>query len=261
MSNLQAPDQDQTYTRGIFDSAMSLGEHLIELRKRFALAIIGAVICIVACLFFTGDILNYLIKPYNDAMKAAGLQSGLIILAPTEGFTTYLKIATWAGIILASPWIFYQLWKFISAGLYPKERRYVYIAAPACAILFIAGALFCVILVAPVTLQFLINFNKDYLAGSISSFTFTEYLTFMVSMLVAFGISFQTPVIMFFLNKIGMLPVRLINKSRRYVIFFIVVAAAVITPGSDLISLFALSGALYVLFELGFVSILIAGRK
>jgi len=243
------------------DAPMTLGDHLNELRKRLFLSGIGLIIAVVFCLFFTGDILAFLVKPYNDAMTQAGLKPSLQILAPTDGFTTYLKIATWTGLVLASPWIFYQLWKFVAAGLYLKERRYVYIAAPACAILFVTGTLFCVLFIAPMALQFLINFNKDFLAGAVSSFTFKEYLTFMVSMLVAFGLAFQTPVIMFFLNRFGLLGVPLINKSRRYVIFFIVVAAAVITPGSDLISLLSLAAALYFLFELGFIVILFAGRK
>jgi sec-independent protein translocase protein TatC len=193
-------------------------------------------------------------------MKAAGLEPQLQSLSPRDGIISYLKIATYAGLVISSPWIFYHLWKFISAGLYPNEKKYVHFAVPASAILFLAGAALAVLLVAPLTLQFCIMFNKEWL-GISSAFTFQNYMSFMVGMMIAFGLAFQMLIVMFFLHKFGMLPVSAINKSRRFVILGIVVAASIITPGQDMISLAVLTVALYALFELGFFAIWLTSRR
>jgi sec-independent protein translocase protein TatC len=241
-------------------SSMSLGDHIEELRKRLILAVLGAMVGIGIGLCYTSSAISWLRAPYEKVMKDANLDPHLQSLNPTDGFTTYMQIAMWFGLVLASPWIIYQLWKFVSAGLYPKERRYVYAAAPATAILFVLGVLLAVIVIAPMTLQFLVTFNRDWL-GVASAFTFQSYMSFMVSMMLAFGLAFETPIVMFFLNKFGILPLSLITKSRRYVILIVVILAAVLTPGSDLISLAALAIPLYLLFELGVILIWLFGRK
>jgi sec-independent protein translocase protein TatC len=241
-------------------SAMSLGDHINELRKRLILSVMGAAVGIGICFFYTPVIIAYLRLPYEKVMRSANLDPHLQTITPTDGFTSYMQIAMWSGLVLASPWIFYHLWKFVSAGLYPKEKRYVYAAAPATAILFILGAMLSVMVISPLTLQFLVTFNKDWL-GIVSAFTFQSYMSFMVNMMLAFGLSFETPIIMFFLNKFGLLSLSLITKSRRYVILAVVIIAAVLTPGSDLISLSALAIPLYLLFELGVLLIWLFGRK
>jgi sec-independent protein translocase protein TatC len=241
-------------------STMSLGDHIDELRKRLIWSVIGAGVGIGFCFFFASKIITYLRAPYENVMRQMNLNPYLQTLTPVDGFTTYMKIATWSGLILSSPWIFYHLWKFVSAGLYYRERRYVYIAAPATAVLFILGALLAVIMIAPLTLQFLVGFNKDWL-GIVSAFTFQSYMSFMINMMVAFGLAFETPIVMFFLNKFGLLSLSLVTKSRRYVILIVVVLAAVLTPGSDVVSLTALAVPLYLLFELGVLLIWLFGRR
>jgi sec-independent protein translocase protein TatC len=240
--------------------AMSIGEHIDELRKRLIFAMMGAAVAITMCFFYTPVIIKFLRDPYEKVMREAKLEPYLQTITPTDGFSSYIKISMWSGLVLASPWIFYHLWKFISAGLYPKERRYVYIAAPASAVLFILGALLSVMVIAPMTLQFLVIFNKDWL-GIVSAFTFQSYISFMVNMMVGFGLAFETPIVMFFLNKFGLLKLSLITKSRRYVILAVVVIAAILTPGSDIASLTALAVPLYLLFELGVLLIWLFGRK
>ncbi len=155
-----------------------------------------------------------------------------------------------AGVVLASPWIFYQLWMFVSAGLYPNEKRYVYVAAPFSAGLFITGALFFVFIIAPVTLKFLVMFNKEVL-GVDSNFTFQNYVSFITIMMLIFGVAFQTPIAIFFLIRTGLVSIQAMTRSRRFVIFGIVILAAVATPGSDMFSLFSLAIPLYLLFEAG----------
>jgi sec-independent protein translocase protein TatC len=241
-------------------STMSLGDHIDELRRRLILSVLGAAVGIGICFFYASKIIAYLREPFERVMRDMKLQPRLQTLTPTDGFTSYMLIATWAGLVLASPWIFYHLWKFVSAGLYQKERRYVYVAAPASALLFVIGALFSAMLIAPLTLRFFVVFNRDIL-GIESLFTFQSYMSFMVNMMLVFGLSFQTPIALFFLNKFGLLPFSVLTKSRRYVLLIITIIAAILTPGTDAISLLTLAVPLYFLFELGVLLIWLFGKR
>ena len=239
------------------DCAMSLGDHIEELRLRLILATAGLMTAIIVCLFFGKTIITFIEKPYILAMgENARLQS----LAPSDGFTTYMQISMIAGVVISSPWIFYHLWMFISAGLYPSEKRYVQVAAPFSALLFITGALFFTFAIAPLTLRFLVMFNKEVL-GVDSNFTFQNYISFTTIMMLIFGLAFQTPIAIFFLTKIGLVSVQALCKSRKFVLLGVVIVAAVVTPGSDLFSLFSLAVPLYLLFELGILLSRIVGRK
>jgi sec-independent protein translocase protein TatC len=236
---------------------MSLGDHLEELRARLILSIIGFVIALVLCLSFGKWIISFIEMPYIKAMgKEALLQS----LAPTDGFISYMNVAMIAAVVIASPWIFYQLWLFVAAGLYPNERRYVYLAAPFSTGLFIIGALFFIFVIAPLTLSFLVMFNKDVL-GINSNFTLPNYISFIGTMMLVFGLAFQTPIAVFFLNKIGLVSIEALRKARKYVLLAIVVIAAAATPGSDLASLFALVVPMYLLYELGILLCTFKSRK
>jgi sec-independent protein translocase protein TatC len=239
------------------NSAMSLEEHLDELRRRLILSIAGLVVGILLCLFFGKAIISFIEKPYIESM---GKDARLQILSPTEGFTSFMQIAGVGGLLLASPWIFYQLWMFISAGLYPREKRYVYIAVPFSAILFVAGALLFFLLIAPLTLKFFVFFNKDFL-GVDSNFTFPNYISFIGMMALIFGIAFQTPIAIFFLIKTGLISVKTLNKTRKYVILGIVITASCVIPGSDPFSLFAMCIPMYLLFELGVLLGWLSERK
>jgi sec-independent protein translocase protein TatC len=239
------------------DSTMSVGDHLEELRRRLILAISGLVTALIVCLAFGKWIISFIEMPY---IKAMGEQVNLQSIAPADGFTTYMGASMIAAVVISSPWIFYQLWLFIAAGLYPHEKRYVYLAVPFSAALFIAGALFFIFMIGPITLRFLVMFNKEIL-GVASNFTFKNYVSFVGTMMLAFGIAFQSPIAIFFLNKIGLVSIEALHKSRRYVVLGIVVVAAAIIPGSDPFSLLALSIPMYLLFELGILLSYLAGRK
>jgi sec-independent protein translocase protein TatC len=231
------------------ETTMTLGEHLEELRLRLILALIGLAVTVGLCLCFGTAIIAFIERPYIEAM---GIKARLQSLAPADGFTSYMQISVISGLVLASPWIIYQAWMFISSGLYPHEKRYVYIVTPFSAGLFIAGALFFVFVIAPVTLKFLVMFNKQVL-GVDSNFTFQNYVSFITIMMLIFGLAFQTPIAIFFLVKTGLVSIEAMTRSRRFVIFGIVILAAVATPGSDAFSLFSLAIPLYLLFELGIV--------
>jgi sec-independent protein translocase protein TatC len=226
---------------------MSLGDHLEELRARLIMALLGLGLATAFCLIFTSWIIKFLERPYVMAM---GEQARLISLAPTDGFTCYMAIGMVAGAILASPWIFYQLWQFVAAGLYSHERKYVYLAMPFSTVLFILGAMSFVLWIAPATLKFLVTFNRNVM-GVDSNFTFTYYVSFIALMTLIFGLAFQTPIVVFCLYKIGLTPLSRLRSWRKYIFFGIVVIAAAVIPGSDPFSLFGLVIPVYGLYELG----------
>lgn len=236
---------------------MSLGDHLEELRARLILAIGGLAAAFFVCLGFGRWIVAFLETPY---IKAMGEDARMQTIAPTEGFVSYMGISMVAAVVVASPWIFYQLWLFISAGLYPKEKRYVYMAVPFSTILFVAGALFFVFIIAPVTLRCLVFFDRAMLHSN-PNWTFPQYLSFVSTMMLVFGLAFQTPIAIFFLNKTGLVSITALRKSRKYVVLGVVVVAAAATPGSDLFSLFALAIPMYLLFELGILLSHFASRR
>jgi len=236
---------------------MSLGDHLEELRIRLILALLGLVIALIVCLFFGKLIVAFIEMPY---VKALGTEARLQSIAPADGFASYMEIAMVASAVIASPWIFYQLWLFIAAGLYPHEKRYVYMAAPFSAGLFITGALFFVLIIAPLTLRFLVMFNKSVL-GVTSNFTFKNYVSFAATMMLVFGLAFQMPIAIFFLNKTGLVSVQALRRVRKYVFLATVLIAAAATPGSDIVSLFALTIPMYLLFELGILLCYFANRR
>jgi sec-independent protein translocase protein TatC len=239
------------------DTTMSLGDHLEELRSRLISAIIGLVIAVVICLCFGKYIVAFIEKPFIDELgEDAVLQS----IAPAEGIISYMKIGLIAGVILASPWIFYQLWQFVAAGLYPHEKKYVYKSIPFSAGLFVTGALFFIFVIAPKTLKFFVLFNERFLGVS-SNFTFANYISFIGMLTLIFGLAFQTPIAIFVLYKTGMVSIADFRKFRKYVFFGIVVVASAVIPGSEPISLFAMVIPMSLLYELGILLCSLSERK
>jgi len=238
------------------DSTMSLGDHLEELRMRLIRALVGLVVGAVICLFLCSKIIDFIEGPYIGVM---GEDARLQTLAPADGIISFIKIALISGLILSSPWVFYQLWMFIAAGLYPNEKRYVHLAAPFSTALFVIGALFFILVVAPLTLGFLVKFNQRILGVS-SNFTFANYISFVTMLMLVFGIAFQTPIAIFFLNKTGLVSIEGLRRSRKFVLLGIFVVAAMATP-PDVVSQITLGIPLYFLFELGILLSYVAERK
>jgi len=239
----------------LIDSTMSLGDHLEELRMRLLYALAGVAVCAIIGFFLGRSVIAFLEGPYIDAM---GEKARLLALGPADGFISYVKISLVTGLILASPWVFYHLWMFVAAGLYPNEKKYVYIAAPFSAALFVAGALFFVIVVCPLTLGFLVKIN-NFLSLS-SQFSFRLYIAFVTHLMLVFGIAFQTPTAIFFLNRTGLVSLEALSRSRKYIVLLIVIVAAMATP-PDVVSQIALAIPLYLLFEVGVLLSYFAGRK
>jgi sec-independent protein translocase protein TatC len=233
---------------------MSLGEHLEELRRRLFYALGGLAVAMGLSLLFADWVLALLRGPFERAVP----HEQLVATKLQTGITMYLNVALVSGLILAAPWVFYHLWAFVSAGLYPHERRRVLRAAPFSAALFVGGAMFFLFVTADMIIGFLMQFNFGRgLAGMIRV---EEYIGFIIKMMIACGLAFQAPLAVLVLVASGLVSLRKINHYRRHVIVVIAVLAAVITP-PDPWSMLAVGGPMYLLYELGVLLAWLGVRK
>jgi sec-independent protein translocase protein TatC len=242
---------------------MSLGEHLDELRKRIIYSLGGLCVAMAVGLALAGPAIHWLEGPYLAANKdapSAHLTGGqLTVLSVAGAFSMYMKVGLYLGLVLSSWWLAYQLWAFVGAGLYERERRYVMRAVPWSAGLFVAGAAFFMIVVIGPALKFFREFNGWL--GVMSLVTLEDYVDFVVTMLLVFGIAFQTPLVVLVLSKVGLVSFKTLNHYRKHVIFGMTVFAGIFAP-SDLWSMVVMGGAMWLLYEAGvLLSWLIVFRK
>jgi len=188
-------------------------------------------------------------SPFIRELKAVVLMSQRpVTLNVQEGFMTYLKLSGVAGLIVASPWVFYQIWMFVAAGLYPHERKYVYLYGGFSLALFLIGVVFCYYLVFPFVLRFLIGFNVQLdltLQPRLS-----EWISFAIILPLMFGISFQLPLVMVFLERLQIVDATVFTKQRRMAILIISIISMVLTP-ADPISMLLMMFPLIGLYEFG----------
>jgi Tat protein translocase TatC len=211
----------------INEKRLPISEHLEELRSRIINSIIVVVVLFFICWFYKLKILDIIKKPHSITMESLGLSQSLQVLSYQEGFYSYIKLCLMTAVFLAYPVILYQIWKFVEAGLYKKERRYVRIFAPISFIAFIIGVLFGYYFLIPFGLQFLIKI----LGGGIQPIiTMSQYISLVTMLTLALGIVFQLPLVMLFISRIGMLKAEDFIKWRMYAILAIFILAAVITP-------------------------------
>ena len=163
------------------------------------------------------------------------------------------------GLVLASPWVFYQIWAFVAAGLYRHERRYVKKYLPFSLGLFLAGVFLCFLFVLPITLKFLLQFNVWL--GVAPTLRLSEWMGFATILPLIFGLSFQTPLVMLFLERINIFTVDDFRAKRKMAILVITIAAAVLTPGQDPFSMMLLAIPMILLYELGILMIVSGHRK
>ena len=211
----------------ISEKRLPISEHLEELRSRIINSIIVVVVLFFISWFYKLRILDIIKKPHSITMESLGLSHSLQVLSYQEGFYAYIKLCLMTAVFLAYPVILYQIWKFVEAGLYKKERRYVRIFAPISFIAFILGVLFGYFFLIPFGLQFLIK----VLGGGIQPIiTMSQYISLVTMLTLALGVVFQLPLVMLFVSRIGMLKAEDFIKWRMYAILIIFILAAVITP-------------------------------
>lgn len=228
---------------------MSLTEHLIELRKRLIHSVIILCIGFGVCYYYKDWIFDIITQPLTQVLPK---NSYLIYTGLTEAFFVYMKLAFFASLIITSPFILYQIWKFISPGLLPKEKKYVVPFVLSSSLLFISGILFGYFIVLPPAFKFFVSFNNKYLQAMIS---FKDYLSLFVTFLLGFGLSFELPIFIFFLTKLGIVNAKMLSKQRRYALLIIFIVAAILTPSPDALSQILMAIPLMFLYE---VSIFVA---
>jgi sec-independent protein translocase protein TatC len=237
------------------DERMPFTSHLEELRTRLIRVLAAVGIGFVACYGFKDWLFKIITQPLADVLPA---KSFMIYTGMPEAFFIYMQIAFFASLLLTGPYCLYQVWKFISPGLLPGEKKYVLPFVLVSSTLFISGVLFGYFLVLPPAFKFFVSFSSDFLKPM---FSLKEYLSLSLKFLLGFGVSFQLPVFLFFMTKIGIVNARMLSKHRRYAILIIFILAAVLTPSPDAITQTLMALPLMVLYEVGIVVSRFAEKK
>lgn len=225
---------------------MPLMEHLVELRDRLIKAALALALGMGIGFFYADRILDFLIVPFDQALSATGVRGSLsMVHSPFEGFSTWMRVAFMAGVLLASPVISWQIWAFIAPGLYKEERSAVVPLAMSSAVLFIGGAAFCYYVMLPFAFPFFLQVLPVEVNLSVDG-----YLTSVIWMMVAFGACFQLPVIAWFLARLGFVDHRDMLDGGRYAIVAIFIIAAILTP-PDPISQIMLAVPMCLLYGVG----------
>jgi sec-independent protein translocase protein TatC len=225
---------------------MSFLEHLEELRRRIiwsALFIVGG---FLACYAFHEKIFALMQKPIMTSLKANGLEQKLVYLNPIDPFNMYLKVSMVAGLFLASPFVLYQVWLFISPGLYRQERRYVMPFMFSTVGLFLAGGVFGYKLVYPAALNWLIGYSHQFAP----MITISEYTNLFMTIIVGLGLVFEMPILVFFLALLGIVSAGWMWKNLRYSILAIFIIAGIITPTADVMNMCIFAAPMIVLYFL-----------
>ncbi len=225
------------------EEKMPFTSHLDELRKRLMRSLAAVGIGFAVCYFFKEDLFSLLMLPLADVMPEG---SAMIFTSLPEAFFTYLKVSFFAAIFLVSPYILYQLWKFVAPGLYQSEKKYVFPFVAISTVFFIGGAFFAYFLVFPLGFKFFVAFGTDLIKPMLSM---REYLAFSMKLLLAFGVIFELPIFMFFIARIGLVDSGTLIKKRKYAILLIFIIAALLTP-PDVVTQCMMAVPLMILYEI-----------
>ena len=245
------------------DKEGSFVSHFVELRKRLINSFIFLFIFFVICYFFSEYIYGFLVEPYAQAVKDDGSQRRLIFTALQETFLTYLKVSFFASFFITSPFILIQIWKFIAPGLYKHEKLAIMPYLISTPILFFLGGILVYYLVMPLAIKFFLSFESSGLTTNLPiqlEAKVNEYLSLVMKLIFAFGLSFQLPVVLSLLARIGVIDSKFLRERRKYVVVIIFAAAAILTP-PDPITQIGLAIPLLILYELSIFSVNIIEKK
>ena len=234
---------------------MSLTEHLIELRKSLTRSLIAIGIGFGGCYYYKDFIFDIITRPLTRVLPK---NSYLIYTGLTEAFFTYMKVAFFASLIITCPYVLYQIWKFIAPALHSREKKYVVPFVISSTLLFISGVSFGYFVALPPAFEFFVSFNNQYLQAMLS---FKDYLSLFVTFLLGFGVSFELPIFIFFLTKLGIVNAAMLSKQRRYAILIIFIVAAILTPSPDALSQVLMAIPLMFLYEVSIFVSRFAGKK
>jgi sec-independent protein translocase protein TatC len=226
---------------------MTLVEHLDELRRVLVKSAFGLAVAVVIAFFFTPKIFELLVYPAPDVIKT----KGLVFLEPTEAFLTYFQVALMTGVGIASPVLFYQFGTFVLPALTRREKRLLFSFLPLVVVFFCIGVAFGYFVTLPFALKYLIDFTIE---GFLTPFiTVGSYIGFVTTILFWMGLAFETPIVIFFLSKVGIVNVRRLSNYRKYAILAAFVIAAVITPTPDPLNQALVAIPLWILYEIGII--------
>jgi sec-independent protein translocase protein TatC len=263
------------------DSRMPFLEHLRELRTRLRNAILALTVGFVIAFIFSQELFVLLARPLVETWNEVGNEAAgapvLYFNSLIEPFWVYLSVSLWGGIFISSPLIFHQLWLFIAPGLYRKERRYGLAFAGCSAILFIGGAAFCYFFVLPAGYRFFLSYSTHNLAeikrGIGVDYSVADaialqpllgmdaYLSFVKKLLLAFGLVFELPLVLFFLSLAGVVTHRGLWRFNRWFTVIAFIVAAILTPGPDVISQIFMALPMIVLYNLSIVLAYLVARR
>lgn len=246
---------------GIEASKAPLIDHLIELRRRLVWSIFAILIAFIGCYMVSAHIYNFLVAPLDAALKGHP-EHQMIYTQLYEGFLTRVKVALYAAVMLAFPVIASQIWMFVAPGLYRHERRAFLPFLLATPVLFLIGAAMAYYIVFPAAWHFFLSFEvtdpnglKIVLQPKVS-----EYLSLVMTMIFAFGLCFELPVLLVLLGRIGIVTSEMLVGARRYALLGIFLVAAVVTP-PDAFSQIALGVPIYLLYEISILCIRMVEKK
>ena len=236
--------------RALIDSGgyKSFLEHLDDLRKAIVKMVIAVALGILIGFIFTDELVNLYLYPLSKVNGLGDPKSFLLNLGVADSFNMVLNIAMYGGAVISAPFILYFLGEFILPALTKKEKKYILPGVGSGIFLFLTGVLFAYFLLLPLTLDFF--FSQSLKMGFKPSWSMMGYFSFVSNFLLAFGLSFELPIMVLILNRLGVLPARVLSKGRRYAFLIIVIIAAAVTPTSDAFTLMALSLPLYGLYEI-----------
>ncbi len=237
--------------------------HLVELRKRLISSFIFLLAFFVVCYFFAEYLYGFLVEPYSKAVKDDGIERRLIFTALQETFLTYIKVSFFAAFFVTCPFILMQIWKFIAPGLYKHEKSAILPYLVLTPILFFLGGLLVYYLIMPLAIKFFLSFESTGLNTNLPiqlEAKVNEYLSLIMKLIFAFGLSFQLPVVLSLLARVGIVDSQFLKDRRKYVVIIIFTAAAILTP-PDPVTQVGLAIPLLILYELSIFSVNIIEKK